>query len=403
MSIISKYVFRQAAGALLLILSSLGGIIWIALALKRLNVVTNQGQDTLLLLKMTTLALPNLLAIIAPFALLIAAMHTLNRLSSDSELIVLTASGATSWSVGKPLILLGFLVALAVSFTNHVGMPWSLRELRNYVLQVRTDLLTQVIQPGRFSSPESGLTFHIRERSPNGELLGLVMHDTRKQEAPQSYLAERGQIVKQEPTAYLIMSNGHIMRGKRDGSETRPPEIIEFQRYAIDLDQFDKKSGSKRLYKPRETFTSELLNPNKDRSGYHGTAGQFRAELHERLSNPMYPLVFMLIALATAGQTQSTRQSRTEVLVVGFVSAVGVRMLGLALNNLVAVNALYVPFMYLVPITAMIFALIAIRRGAQPRKGPSLFDRINDGLAPLFQRLPGWPRGSRALTADVRS
>ena len=47
-----------------------------------------------MLVKMTTLALPNLMAMIAPFSLLIAAIHTLNRLNSDSELIVLTASGA---------------------------------------------------------------------------------------------------------------------------------------------------------------------------------------------------------------------------------------------------------------------------------------------------------------------
>ena len=47
-----------------------------------------------MLIKMTTLALPNLMAIIAPFSLLIASIHTLNRLNGDQELIVLTASGA---------------------------------------------------------------------------------------------------------------------------------------------------------------------------------------------------------------------------------------------------------------------------------------------------------------------
>ena len=72
MQIISRYVFRQAASVLLLILLSLGGIVWIALALRELNVVTSGGQNAFALLKMTTLALPNLLGVIAPFALLIA-------------------------------------------------------------------------------------------------------------------------------------------------------------------------------------------------------------------------------------------------------------------------------------------------------------------------------------------
>ena len=96
MGIFSQYVFRQAGAAFLLILLSLCSIVWIALALRQLNVVTSQGQDTWTLMKMTTLALPNLMAIIAPVAFLIAALHTLNRLNTDSELIVLTASGATA-------------------------------------------------------------------------------------------------------------------------------------------------------------------------------------------------------------------------------------------------------------------------------------------------------------------
>ena len=77
MRIFSRYVFRQAAGSFLLILVSLTGVVWIALALRQFNVVTSEGQDTWMLIKMTSLALPNLMAIIAPFSFLIAALHTL--------------------------------------------------------------------------------------------------------------------------------------------------------------------------------------------------------------------------------------------------------------------------------------------------------------------------------------
>src|SRR5262245_12804072 len=177
MAIFERYVFRQAGSALLIILLSLSSIVWVALALRQLNVVTSQGQDAWMLIKMTTLALPNLMAIIAPFSLLIAAIHTLYRLNTDSELIVLTASGATIWSAARPLLVLALLVAAGVTFVNHMAMPWSLRLLRDYIVQVRTNILTQVIQPGQFSSPEDRLTFHIRERALNGELLGLIVHD----------------------------------------------------------------------------------------------------------------------------------------------------------------------------------------------------------------------------------
>ena len=141
MRIFSRYVFRQAAGAFLLILLSLCSVVWIALALRQLNVVTNQGQDTWMLIKMTTLALPNLMAIIAPISFLIAALHTLNRLNTDSELIVLTASGSTVWSAARPLLLLAVLVTAGLALINHIAQPWSLRLLKDYIVQMRTDLL----------------------------------------------------------------------------------------------------------------------------------------------------------------------------------------------------------------------------------------------------------------------
>ena len=68
------------------------------------------------------------------------------------------------------LIVLALAVTAGLALINHLGNPWSLRLLQQYIVQMRTDLLTQVIQPGRFSSPETNLTFHIRERALNGEL-----------------------------------------------------------------------------------------------------------------------------------------------------------------------------------------------------------------------------------------
>lgn len=378
MQIVSRYVFRQAAGMLLLILLSLGGIVWIALALRELNVVTSGGQNAFALLKMTTLALPNLLGVIAPFALLIAVVQVLSRLNGDSELIVLTASGATIWNVARPLLALATIVSLGVGFVNHVGMPWSLRSLREFVMEMRTDLLTQVIQPGRFSSPETGLTFHIRDRSQNGELLGLIMQDERKAPQSQAFLASRGVIVKQDDNAYLVMTEGHIVNRNKPNE---PPQIIAFDRYAVDLDQFEAKTAGTYEYKPRERYFAELMWPDTSAASYKKSAGFFRAELHERFANPLYPFVFVMIALATVGQAQSTRQNRVASVIAGLFIAAGVRMSGLALNNIVVISAAATPLLYLLPVAAIIVSLIVIRRAARPRPGPAWTERFMDVMS----------------------
>lgn len=390
MRITSRYVFREAVSSFLLILLSLSAIVWIALALRQLNIVTSQGQDAWMLLKMTTLALPNLMATIAPFSFLMASIQTLHRLNSDSELIVLTASGQTVWTVGRPILLLGILLSIAVAGVNHFGQPWSLQKLRTYVLQVRADLLTQVIQPGRFSSPEPNLTFHIRERTTDGDLIGLVMHDTREQGQAQSYLAERGIIMQQDGSAYLIMVDGHIVRRSEKDD---PPEIIAFDLYAVDLDRFDKHESGADDLKPRERYLSQLRNPEKTSLNFKWYPGQFRSEIHERFANPLYPIAFAMLAIAFVGRARSIRQSRMRGIVAVGLLAVVFRLGGFAVNNIVVLKANAVPLLYALPLSAILLSLIIIFRFRRQRSSSWLsnrtidvFDAIKSGLGKLRRK-----------------
>jgi lipopolysaccharide export system permease protein len=393
-SIFDRYMFRQAAGALTLILLSLSGVVWIALALRQLNVVTSEGQSTATFLMMTTLALPNLMALIAPVALLVALIHTLTRLNGDSELIVLTASGATMWNVARPLLFLALLVSVAVSAINHYVMPWSLRELRTIIAQVRTDLIGQVIQPGVFNSPEANLTFHIRDRELNGDLLGVLMQDNRDPKQAVTVLAEKGVVQKVGATSFLYMTKGHIIR-REDPKE--PPQIIAFDTYAIDLDRFEKPGTAPEL-KPRERYYSELANPLPNDPDYKRQPGFFRAELHERFSSPLYPLAFVVIALAFVGQAQSTRQNRWKGIAAAVLSGFALRVAGLGINNLVVIDQKWTLLMYGWPLGAAVLGVLLIALKARPRPGRSLSERLSLALGDLWLRLRPPPKIVTAQT-----
>ena len=383
MTIFGRYVFRQASGALLLILLSLSGVVWIALALRELNVVTSDGHDIATFLMITTLTLPNLMAVIAPIALLVAVIHVLTRLNGDSELIVLTASGATMWTVARPLLLLALLVSLAVSAVNHVGTPWSLRELRSLIISARTNLIGQAIQPGRFSTPEPNLTFHIRDRSLNGELLGILMHDQRDPKQTLSYLAERGTVRKQDGMSYLYMTTGHIVRRAKTAE---PPQIIAFDSYAVDLDRFERPDAKPEL-RPRERYYSELAHPLPKDPDYLRQPGFFRAELHERFANPLYPFAFVMIALAFVGQAQSTRQNRVQSITAAVLLGFAVRVAGLATNNVVVLNQSAIPMLYALPIGAVLLSIGIIAAKSRPRPGPTWSDRANMWSVDVWRRL----------------
>src|SRR5512143_19336 len=152
MTLFSRYMFRQAANAFLVILLTLTSVVWLATVLKELNLITSQGQGILLFLQMTMLSLPSLIALIAPNAVLIACLYTLDRLNGDSELIVMTAAGAPVWRIGAPLIAMSGLVSFGILIDTILLTPDATRELRTFITQVRAAMISQVLQPGRFSS-----------------------------------------------------------------------------------------------------------------------------------------------------------------------------------------------------------------------------------------------------------
>src|SRR5260370_41975108 len=89
MTRIERYVLSTAATAFLSGLVVLTGIICITQALRQIDLLTSKGQTILIFLMMTGLALPSLLAIIAPVAVFGGGLYTLNKLNGDSELVVI--------------------------------------------------------------------------------------------------------------------------------------------------------------------------------------------------------------------------------------------------------------------------------------------------------------------------
>ena len=366
MDLFSRYVFRQAAGAFLLILLTLTAIVWIATALAQLKLLTSQGQSMILFFKMTSLAVPGLLALIAPMALLIAVIHTLDRLNGDSELIVVSASGATVWHIAKPYVALASLVCVFVLLLNLLVAPASLRTLRSYIVQVRTDLISQVLQPGRFSSPEQGLTFHIRERNPNGDLMGLVIHDRREPAQVMTYLAERARLEKTDKGTFLVMHTGHVHRRLADQKE-KSVQVIGYDRYIFDISKFGAKSSSGYL-KPRERYIGELLAPIDEKDAFFvHFPGRIRAELHDRFARALYPLTHVFVILFFLAFARTSRQSRWGTVLTALGCAVAIRMAGLAATNLAALEAWGVALVYGVPSVAIVLAILAIQARLTPR------------------------------------
>ncbi|MFD0937211.1 LPS export ABC transporter permease LptF, partial [Methylobacterium trifolii] len=326
MTQIERYIFRIASGAFFACLIGLTGTIWVTQALRELDLITAKGQTLLIFLFVTGLSVPTLVVVIAPVALFIAVIYALNRLNGDSELIVMSAAGMKPRAILRPFLTLALAVSFLVGFLVIVVMPASFQELRDVITRVRGDFIANVVKEGQFTSLDNGITFHFRERGPNGTLLGLFIQDSREAGKSKVYLAERGNAIDVDGQSYLALEKGSVHQQQKD---SRDSSILTFERYTIDLAAFAPPDADV-IYKPRERSTSQLLFPDRNEGYFKLQKGRFRAELHDRLSSWLYPLALAFIAFAALGDPRTTRQGRGLAVAGAVVAVVTLRIAGFA-------------------------------------------------------------------------
>jgi lipopolysaccharide export system permease protein len=251
------------------------------------------------------------------------------------------------------------VVSLVVAAISTYVSPWGLRELRRWATEVRADLVSNIVQPGRFIKLEERLALHIRERRPNGQLLGILIDDQRDPKERATILAEQGDIVKNERGLFLVLENGSVQRhetGQRD------PALVLFDSYGFDLSWLSNGNQSLK-YSVRERYLWELYDPALTTMTFSDEPDQIRAEFHDRLTAPLYPLAFVVMTYAYLGAPRTTRQSRSMSL-MGAISVVAA-LRGLGFVGMIAgvhtPIALALP--YLALMAAFVLGYIAISRG----------------------------------------
>jgi lipopolysaccharide export system permease protein len=381
MSSIGRYVFRTTIGAFFVIVTSLTALIWITQALRDIDIMTGQGQTVLVFVGITGLIIPLLILIIAPIAIVISTSYVLNKLGNDSEIIVMNAAGMSPWRLLTPFLAAAGVVAILVGFLSTYGAPEGLRSLRRWLIEVRTDLVTNIVQPGRFINVEAKVTFHMRERSRDGQLLGVVIDDQRNPKEHVTIIAEQGDLIKNEQGTFLIMTTGTVQRhevGERD------PTLVVFDRYAFDLSKF---GGAPAIsYSVRERYLWQLISPEDDDELARQQPAQFRAEMHDRLVAPLYPFAFVLLAYAYLGAPRTTRTSRGLSL-LGAISAVAaLRIFGFACNVIGVYAPVFLALQYVAIFGAIAFSLWTIGRGVILEPPAFLTNAVNTLIERIMLR-----------------
>ncbi len=361
MALISRYILRQVVLLGLFVTAALALAIWLSQSLRFLDVILNRGLPLGVALRFLALMLPGLLTIILPLSLFIAVLFVYHRLIADSELVVVRSSGVSNLGLACPALAVAALASGLCLFLTAFGMPASYRSFHALERTIRDRYAQILVEPGVFTDVADGVTVFARERTRNGLLRGVVVHDVRDPANRLTYTAQGGRFVPTPAGPRVVLEDGTYQ--KADGAG-RDISVLYFDRIVIGLADLGGTAAAAER-DPRELYLHQLFNgPYRDRADMLLE----RAEGYQRLVIPIYAMTFTLIALAALLHGSVHRFGRWLRIAIAVAGVVAVQSAGFALQSLAARLPSLAPLMYVVPLAGG-FAGLVVLIGRWPRVG----------------------------------
>ncbi len=337
----NKYVLKQLLVGMILVTIGLTCVIWLTQSLRYVEMIVNRGLTAGTFIYFIILLLPKFLSIILPIAIFAVVVFIYSKLITDRELVIMRGAGQSQTALAKPALILAMMVVMFGYLLNLYLLPESYRMFRALQWDIRYSFSHILLQEGAFNTVSKGITVYVRERTKDGQLLGILVHDQRSEKNPFTILAERGALVESKDGSRVVMFNGN--RQSID-PKTHQMSILYFDRNIYELDP-PKTVGDIRYRGARERTLKELFNLKKADVNLNDY-GKFIVEMHKRMISPLSALGFTFVGLACliTGSFRRRNQFRRSVLAVAIIVCLQASVLGL--ENACAKNLDLIPLMY---------------------------------------------------------
>jgi|YNPNPStandDraft_1061719.scaffolds.fasta_scaffold00095_8 lipopolysaccharide export system permease protein len=125
MKLVDKLVLREIFGPFLFGVAAFTSVFFAGSYLLKLTNWIMRGMPLTTAVEIVTLALPSIVVYTLPMATLLGVLLGVGRLSGDSEVIALFASGTSLYRLALPIIGLGATVSLSAIVLGELVAPWA--------------------------------------------------------------------------------------------------------------------------------------------------------------------------------------------------------------------------------------------------------------------------------------
>jgi lipopolysaccharide export system permease protein len=357
MTRLNRYILRQCFGVMIFVTAALSAAIWLAQSLRLIDLIVNRGLSIDVFLYLAALILPRFLDIVLPIGVFIAVLFTFNRLTAESELVVMRSSGLSHVALAKPVLMLAGIAFLVLMSLSVYFLPASNRAFKDLQFEIRNRFVLSLIQEGTFTTISDKLTIYVRSRDDRGEVTGLLINDSRNPQRHVTIVAERGAFVDSPAGSRIVMVNGN--RQQFD-TETRKLSLLTFESYTLDLDTLHD-APVVRFREPQERFMDELFFPPKDVDG--SLRQGFVVEAHQRILVPLSAFSFSLIPLACLLPGELNRRGQLKRVLLAIGLAFLFELADLGVNNIASRSGAAIPLMYVADLLPLVLGFGILLHG----------------------------------------
>ncbi len=258
MRLIDRYIIRELWPSFLLALVVATLVLFVDKLLWLTSLILRNHLDLMTSGLLLCYTLPTVSGLTLPIAFLIGCTLTFNRLSMDSEYIVLKAAGISTYRLLVPLGAAAVVVYGLSSFVLMYVSPWGFQGLQRLFFEVARSRAYYHLQEHEFNDGFQGLVLYVERTVPEQQRLeGVFIADTRSG-VSQIITAQAGELFSQPEALRVVLrlEQGAIHR-------SAPPykryDVVTFGHYDVTLNLDTSLARQARdEARPRELFPSQL-------------------------------------------------------------------------------------------------------------------------------------------------
>jgi lipopolysaccharide export system permease protein len=354
--ILQRYIWKELLGASVFALALMLGLVWLLQSLRFLDFIINKGLGVGTFLELTLMLIPMLLMIVWPLALFAGALYTLRRWQDDVELVALFSLGASPWWMLKPLVMFGLLGVAFAYLNSLVLLPMSTTAFKDMQHNIRNEQGHLLLEEGSFNQLGDDVMVFIKKRTGTASMEGLLVHDTRREGRPVTWMARKGDVTVDADGHPTILLQGGVRQEVNGGRVS----MLEFAEHALDIsERFAQDPLAPRMRESEEFSLAELGEAAR-------TDPELRAEWHKKLLWPLAPLALTMMAAGWLLRPMPSRLGVARWIVAATACGVAYWVLMIVAQNLGGDGATWaLRGQWLLPLGACAFGVWRVLKGGR--------------------------------------